>query len=58
MISAAVILFFGFVNLKWEPTGALSLGAVLEDRERFEDKKVCVIVSGGNVDPDIFRKLI
>jgi len=57
-IAEAVKLYFGLVNLKSEPTGALSLGAVLEDPARFKDKKVCVIVSGGNVDPDIYRSLI
>ncbi|HEX6126593.1 MAG TPA: pyridoxal-phosphate dependent enzyme, partial [Pyrinomonadaceae bacterium] len=57
-IAAAVRLYFALANLKCEPTGALSLGAVLENRERFAGKKVCLIVSGGNVDPDIYRQLI
>lgn len=57
-IAEAVKLYFTLANLKSEPTGALSLAAVLEDPSRFKDKKVCVIVSGGNVDPDIYRKLI
>lgn len=57
-IAEAVKLYFGLVNLKSEPTGALSLGAVLEDPERFGGKRIAVIVSGGNVDPDIYRNLI
>ena len=57
-ICAAVRLYFDLANLKCEPTGALSLGAILEDRDRFKDKRICVIVSGGNVDPDIYRGLI
>lgn len=57
-IAEAVRLLFGLANLKSEPTGALSLGAVLENKERFAGKKICVIVSGGNVDPEIYRKLI
>jgi threonine dehydratase len=57
-IAEAVKLYFNYANLKSEPTGALSLGAVLEQPERFRDKRVCVIVSGGNVDPEIYRKLI
>ena len=57
-IAAAIKTYFSFANVKAEPTGALSLGAVLENPERFSGKKVCVIVSGGNVDPDIYRKLI
>lgn len=57
-IVEAVRLHFGLANLKCEPTGALSLGAVLEQRERFQDKKMCLVVSGGNVDPDVYSELI
>lgn len=57
-ISEAVKLYFNYANLKCEPTGALSLGAVLEQPETFKDKRVCLIVSGGNVDSEIYRKMI
>jgi threonine dehydratase len=57
-IAEAVRLYFGLANLKSEPTGALSLGAVLEDKTPFEGKKVCLVVSGGNVDPEIYKELI
>ena len=57
-ICAAVRLYFDLANLKCEPTGAVSLGAVLEDKEHFAGKKVCVIVSGGNVDAEIYSKII
>lgn len=56
-IAEAVRLHFTLANLKTEPTGALSLGAVLENKERFRDKKVCLIVSGGNVDPDVYLSI-
>ncbi len=56
-IIEAIRLYFILANLKSEPTGALSLGAVLENKERFRDKKVCVIVSGGNVDPDVYLSI-
>lgn len=42
------------LNLKVEPTGALALGAVLAHPERFAGKRVCCIVSGGNVDPLVY----
>lgn len=45
-------------NLKVEPTGALSLGALLTNPERFRNKRVCCIVSGGNVDPAIYAQAI
>lgn len=57
-IIQAVRLYFDLANLKCEPTGALSLGAVLEHPELFEGKKTCVVVSGGNVDADVYRRLI
>lgn len=57
-IARAVRIFFETANLKCEPTGALSLGAVLMDSGRFREKKVCLVVSGGNVDPDLYRSLI
>lgn len=57
-IKESLRLFFGLVNLKVEPTGALSLGAILENAEKFKDKKICVIVSGGNVDAEIYRQIL
>ncbi len=57
-IAAAVRLYFGLVNLKCEPTGALSLGAILEDADRFSNNKICLIVSGGNVDPAVYSRIV
>ena len=57
-ICEALRLFFTLVNLKVEPTGALSLGAILENKEIFKDKKVCLVVSGGNVDAEIYRNIL
>ncbi len=57
-IIEAVRLYFALANLKCEPTGALSLGAILENREKFADKKICCIVSGGNVDTEIYRQIL
>lgn len=57
-IAEAVKMYFDLANLKCEPTGALSLGAILEDRERFADRKICLVVSGGNVDAAVYRELI
>lgn len=57
-IAEAVRLYFTLANLKSEPTGALSLGAILSDPARFAGRKVCLIVSGGNVDAAVYRELI
>ena len=57
-IAEAIRLYFNLANLKTEPTGALSLAAVLENKDRFRDKKLCLIVSGGNVDPDVYLSFL
>lgn len=50
--------YFRYVNLKVEPTGALSLGALLTAPERFQGKRICCIVSGGNVDPVVYAQAL
>lgn len=57
-IVEAARLYFSLANLKVEPTGALSLGAILEQAETFAGKKICAVVSGGNVDAEIYRQII
>ncbi len=54
----AVQHYFRSANLKVEPTGALSLGAMLTAPERFYGKHVCCIVSGGNVDAAAYAEMI
>lgn len=49
---------FALANLKAEPTGALAVGALLAAPEMFRDRRVCCIVSGGNVDPALYAGLI
>lgn len=57
-IVEAARLCFSLVNLKVEPTGALSIGAILENTEMFAGKRIACVVSGGNVDAEIYRKII
>lgn len=57
-IKEGVRLLFNLANLKTEPTGALSLGAILENKEKFAGKKICLVVSGGNVDAEIYRQIL
>ena len=57
-IAEAVRLYFGLANLKCEPTGALTLGAILENKEKFKDRKICAVVSGGNVDAEVYRQIL
>ena len=57
-IKEGVRLLFSLANLKAEPTGALSIGALLTDPERFRDRSVCCVVSGGNVDPQVYKSIL
>jgi len=57
-IVEAVRLLFAIANLKAEPTGALSMAALLTKPERFRGRRVCCVVSGGNVDPGLFCRLL
>ncbi|HEV2176654.1 MAG TPA: threonine/serine dehydratase [Terriglobia bacterium] len=57
-IAEAVRLLFTLANLKVEPTGALSVAAVLTRPEAFRDCTVCCVVSGGNVDPAVYREIL
>jgi len=57
-IMEGVRLLFALANLKVEPTGALALGAVLAQPERFKGKRVCCVISGGNADPALYARLV
>ena len=49
---------FRYLNLKVEPTGALAIGALFTSPERFYGKRVCCVVSGGNVDAALYAQII
>ena len=57
-IRQAVRDLFGHANLKVEPTGALTTGAILEQPENFAGKSICLVVSGGNVDKKIYQETL
>lgn len=57
-IVEAVRLLFSHANLKTEPTGALSVAALLTDPEQFRGLSVCCVISGGNVDVEVYRELL
>ncbi len=57
-IAEAVRRLFGEANLKAEPTGALGIGALLTDPERFAGREVIVVVTGGNVDPAVYARIL
>ncbi|MBV9210577.1 MAG: pyridoxal-phosphate dependent enzyme [Acidobacteria bacterium] len=57
-IKEATRLLFSHANLKAEPTGALSVAALLTAPENFRDLSVCCVISGGNVDVDVYRAIL
>jgi threonine dehydratase len=57
-IKEGVRLLFSLANLKAEPTGALGLGAILTEPEQFRGRAICCVVSGGNVDPEVYRDIL
>ena len=49
-----------FLRLKVvaEPGGAVALAAAMCRQEQIEGKDVIVTISGGNVDPDLFKRAL
>ena len=57
-IVAAMRFLFGRMKLVAEPSGAVALAALLSGRLRLPGRRVGVLVSGGNVDPERFAELL
>lgn len=57
-VERAVRMLFELANLKVEPTGALAVAAVLQSPSRFAGKSVTCVVSGGNVDAELYARLL
>ena len=57
-IREGVRLLFALANLKAEPTGALGIAALLTSPDTFRGRRVCSVVTGGNVDPAVYTSLI
>ncbi len=54
----AVRVAFNFFKLVLEPGGAVALAAVLSHKIETKNKTICVVCSGGNVDSDLFIRII
>ena len=57
-IRDGVRLLFSLANLKAEPTGALGVGGLLTSPETFRGRRVCCVVTGGNVDPAVYGAIV
>ncbi|MEV6947117.1 pyridoxal-phosphate dependent enzyme [Streptomyces sp. NPDC051172] len=57
-IIAGMRMLFDHAGLVVEPSAALGIAAVLEDRDRFAGRHVVTIVCGSNVDVDAYHRWI
>lgn len=54
----AVYVAFADARVVVEPGGAAGLAAVLADPRAFAGRTVCVVLSGGNADPELFADIL
>lgn len=57
-IAMSVLLFLERKKLVVEGAGAVSLAALIEQKERFKGKRIVLIVSGGNIDFTLIDRII
>jgi threonine dehydratase len=57
-VAAAVAFAFRELKLVVEPGGAVGLAALLAGKLDVSGKVVAVVLSGGNVDPELFHRLV
>lgn len=57
-IIAGMRMLFTHAGLVVEPSAALGIAAILEDRDRFAGRHVATIVCGGNVGVDAYRRWV
>lgn len=57
-IAIAILLFLERKKLVVEGAGAVTLGALLRNGERFIGKKVVLVISGGNIDFTLIDRII
>ncbi len=57
-ISEAIRMYFRDTHNLAEGAGAASLAALLQERDTMADRKVAVILSGGNIDTDWYHQVL
>lgn len=57
-IAEGLQALYSCANIKAEPTGSLTVGAVLTQPDIFKGKHICCVVSGGNVDAATYASLL
>jgi threonine dehydratase len=54
----AMRIYFTATHNTVEGAGALALAAALKERDTIRGKRVALVVSGGNVDREVFAKIL
>ncbi len=57
-IAESILLFLERKKLVVEGAGAVTLASLMENRERFRNKRVVLVLSGGNIDFSIIDRII
>src|SRR6516162_7912975 len=57
-VAAAVAFAFAELKLVVEPGGAVALAAVMHGKVDVRDKIAVAVLSGGNVDPEVYSRLV
>jgi threonine dehydratase len=57
-VAAAVAFAFAELKLVVEPGGAVALAAVMHGKVDLRDKIAVAVLSGGNVDPEVYSRLV
>ena len=57
-IAEGLRALYNYANIKAEPTGSLTIGAVLTQPDLFKGKRICCVVSGGNVDAATYASVL
>jgi threonine dehydratase len=57
-IASTILFLMEGEKVVAEGAGAASLAALLHDRAQVKGKKVCAIISGGNIDVNIMERII
>lgn len=57
-IRQAIIAYYQDTHNVAEGAGAAAFAALMKERDKMADKRVGVVLSGGNIDLDLFRKVI
>ncbi len=57
-VRTAMFAAFADTRLVVEPGGAAGLAAAIKDKNRLAGQNICVVLSGGNADPDLFAEIL